>query len=132
MKLFNEIRRQFLNWLIIYRQSGLPIIDLWVDDYRPAPHGWYHAKTYAEAVQAFERYQIGFMALDHDLGEKMTGYDFVKYIVERVEWFEAKWPVNRPFIITSNPIGRDNMTQLIDRYANYEKFKPYDFVARGE
>jgi len=42
---------------------------LWLDDMRPAPIGWLHAKTVAEAIELCERNpQVEKMSLDHDLG----------------------------------------------------------------
>lgn len=131
MNLFQEIRRKFNNWVIRCRikplTKGRETIDLWLDDMRPAPLGWYHATTYEEAALIYWLYygNIRNLALDHDLGQKKTGYDFVKLMVENARHDCAiGWPEVRPFILTSNPVGRDNMQQLIDRYGPYKKYRP--------
>ena len=50
--------------------------------------------------------------LDHDLGEEKTGYDICKYIIEN------NIKLDRVYIHTSNPVGRDNMKQLLERYTD--------------
>lgn len=88
---------------------------LYVDDIR-IPKVWQKdnneiviCRTYAEAIkQVNNNYDV--IDLDHDLGEVKTGYDFCKYIVEN--------NIVAPFIVlhTSNPVGRNNMRQLLERY----------------
>lgn len=89
---------------------------LFVDDLR-MPVKWQDPKynvticrTYAEAIEclAFRKYDV--VDLDHDLGEEKTGYDICKYIVEK--------GINVPTIVThtANPVGRENMAQLLNRY----------------
>jgi hypothetical protein len=123
---FQRVRRRLNNLLIMFRDPEA--IDLWLDDMRPAPWGWYHATTYEEAATIYWDYpnQIRYLALDHDLGQDKTGYDFVKLIVENVGYGCGYWgwPRERPYMLTSNPVGRDNMQQLIDRYGPYKKFRP--------
>lgn len=123
MNLIYRIKRHILNFYVM--QTHPQQIDLWVDDLRPAPFGWYHAVNYQEAIRIFNSRKVDRLALDHDLGETKTGYDFVKYIVEKTEEETAAWPKTRPFIITSNPVGRANMSQLINRYGPYSS---YDFT----
>lgn len=88
---------------------------LYVDDIR-TPNFWDNEKintticrTFGEAIDKLtDNYDV--IDLDHDLGEEKTGYDICKYIVEN----EIKIPI--VVIHTSNPVGRQNMKQLLERY----------------
>ena len=91
---------------------------LWVDDLRGVPNnyiGEYEiiiARNYNEAIRELHRFNYDVICLDHDLGEEKTGYDICKYIVEN----HIYCPEYR--LHTSNPVGRQNMKQLLERYTN--------------
>lgn len=53
--------------------------------------------------------------LDHDLGTVKTGYDICKYIVEH-GLHGIKYHIH-----SMNPVGRQNMDQLLSNYG-YEQF----------
>jgi hypothetical protein len=113
---------------------------LWLDDLRVAPPGWTRAVNMAEAQKLVEEHQIEEMSLDHDLGAmppcyecqfgadacdmgvdscrcdchrqlQPTGYDFCKWMAET-----GRWPSTKPRIHSQNPVGRQNMQAVIDRY----------------
>lgn len=91
---------------------------LWVDDLRPVPNNYrteYEviiARSYDEAIAELGRFRYDVICLDHDLGDGPTGYDLCKYII-------AKDIYCKEFRIhTSNPVGRKNMTELLQRYTN--------------
>lgn len=90
-------------------------VRLWLDDVRPAPEGWLHVKTVAEAKSVLSKIQVLDLSLDHDLGEDETGYDLVKWLAET----HVNWPYNKPTIHSMNPVGRDNMQATIERYGGY-------------
>ena len=48
--------------------------------------------------------------LDHDLGEEKTGYDICKFIIEN------EYPLLGFILHTMNPVGRQNMNQLLIHY----------------
>ena len=91
-------------------------IRLWVDDMRPAPGGFVPCRSYKEAITAFEIFtsednmEIELISLDHDLGEKKTGYDIAKYIVEH------KIPIDFYQVHSMNPVGRENIVHLLNHY----------------
>lgn len=91
---------------------------LWVDDLRGIPNnyiGEYHtviARNYNEAIRELKRFKYDIISLDHDLGEEKSGYDICKYIIEN------NIHCNEFRIHTRNPVGRDNMVQLLRRYTN--------------
>jgi hypothetical protein len=106
---------------------------LWLDDIRPAPDGWEHAKTLAEAcalVIAARARGVEWTdaSLDHDLGfcdecalkcahfcpHFGTGTVFVDWMAQ-----QQSWPTNKPTLHTMNPVGRKRMQQTIDRYGPY-------------
>lgn len=100
---------------------------LWLDDIREPPGEWVDidtardseedldcwvwVKTSFDALVALNRIKISECSFDHDLGEDTTsGYDVVKYMAENDIW---------PDIVkvhSMNPVGRQNMLQLIKRY----------------
>lgn len=93
------------------------MVKLWLDDIRDPVKfgriGWYWAKTYDEAVKAFEMYNVTQASLDHDLtieqtigkddGEK-TGYDFVCWMEER-----QLFPKDGVHVHSANPSGAKRM-----------------------
>jgi hypothetical protein len=110
---------------------------LYLDDLRPCPEGFTIARTVEEAIDIYKKHALSeeskIISLDHDLGGldgtyKRTGYDFCKWLVE--EYYnhsEDGWLF--PDIIylhTSNPVGRNNMFQLLERYA-----PSYTFISRA-
>ena len=91
-------------------------IRLWVDDIRPAPGGFISCRSYKEAITAFEMFtvrdnmEIELISLDHDLGERKSGYDIAKYIVEH------QIPIDFYSVHSMNPVGRENIVQLLNHY----------------
>ncbi|MCM1324792.1 MAG: hypothetical protein NC218_11810 [Acetobacter sp.] len=106
-------------------------IRLWLDDIRPIPQStkyWLHAKSVNEAKVAVEKFfeikeTVGdfeghdtwtlILDLDHDLGKyAKDGGDAIKLL----DWIEAEG-INTTDIVfkihTANPVGRQNMLQVI-------------------
>ena len=95
---------------------------LWVDDIRPAPEGYWLARSVDEAklaIQIAESTHYGLFEtpegvelidLDHDAGE------YAKYggdYIEILDWLEETGR-NYPIRIHSmNPVGRGNMRRII-------------------
>lgn len=89
---------------------------LWVDDLREPPdQSWIWAQTYPEAIRDLSLFegQIEVLSLDHDLGERNTGYD----ILTQIEvWLHGERPYAVPPAIrvhSANPVGRDRMKAAI-------------------
>lgn len=91
---------------------------LWLDDQRPAPRGWLHARSYAEAVRCIRRFgnELAEVSLDHDLcpahtagdySDGRTGYDVLAYLLRT-----GLRPVIH--IHTMNPEGLQRMTDLLE------------------
>lgn len=122
------------------------MISLWLDDIRPAPEGWHHVLTVDEAIQVMSLNNVQRASLDHDLGscdgcyakagidpraknrveqwlEKSaytempncvhlgTGYDLCLWMAEK-----GIWPAEKPMVHSANPVGRQRMRGVIDRY----------------
>src|SRR3990167_2628476 len=110
-------------------------ISLFLDDTRLPSHvgwddnEWLTVRTAKEAFEILKQGNVVDLSLDHDLGMEIittfaggqyteayndttpTGYDLCKWMVEN-----NVWPSGNIYIHSSNPVGRDNMKQLIDRY----------------
>jgi hypothetical protein len=103
------------------------MINVFLDDLRPAPEGFVLAKTVEEAIELVSFQRVNILSLDHDLGGEdgsydKTGYDFCKWLAE--EWlvykerglFDVVIAPKYIYIHTSNPSGRYNMTALLQHY----------------
>lgn len=95
------------------------VIKIWLDDVRPAPDKtWWavksvnQAKIVIRAAEGIEDTTIQ-LSLDHDLGQwAKDGGDGIKLLDWMAET-ERFYPVE---LHTQNPVGRENMQRLIDRY----------------
>lgn len=91
---------------------------LFLDDVRDPPDGtWVVCRTYQQAVDFVDKYGIPHrVSFDHDLGGEKSGFDFAKYLVERDLDIHAM-PMDFDYQVHSaNPVGRDNIRGLLDRY----------------
>lgn len=102
--------------------------NLFLDDERDPPNDgrdWIIARNFSEAAALINSRGLpNHMSLDHDLGEgHMTGYDFVKYVVEVM--IENGMPEDFTFNVHSmNPIGAKNILEYLQwALPNLEKFK---------
>ena len=86
-------------------------INVFLDDLRPCPEGFILARDVKECIKLLENNEVKVLSLDHDLGYNLkTGYDLVKYMVEKDLYPEVI------YLHTANPVGRQNMYQLLERY----------------
>jgi hypothetical protein len=111
---------------------------MWLDDVRPAPEGWVHVKTVAQAQALMRTGMVVEASLDHDLGacpkciengdhigdmttpettfmnwckHWTTGYDLVVWMADT-----GLWPKQKPKVHSANPVGRLRMQGVIERY----------------
>lgn len=95
-------------------------IRLWLDDLRPAPDGWVHAHSVAEAIVVMSRHDTVVVeaSLDHDLGDFAhdggDGYRFVDWMAEH-----DTWPTETLTVHSGNPVGVDRMLGTVDTYGPY-------------
>ena len=83
---------------------------LLIDDERDIPCDII-ARTYGAGVDCLRRLKLACAIFDHDLGElddRRNGYDLMLWAVEN------GFLPNRVQIITSNPVGRAKMQQLLE------------------
>ena len=73
----------------------------------------YH--TAEEAIEGIKNLDSFYIDLDHDLGIGKSGYDIAKYIVEN------QLPCKGYRIHSMNPVGRQNIDQLLSHY-HYWRF----------
>ncbi len=88
------------------------MINIFLDDLRKCPNGFILARNYQECINLLTQNQVSILSLDHDLGSEYepTGYDVCKYIIEHDLFPKSV------YLHTSNPVGRMNMYQLLERY----------------
>lgn len=118
------------------------MVNLWLDDVRPAPDGWVWVKTVEEAKEYLLRKGprglpiVVAMSLDHDLGccpECLKGRTAEQWLEEHnylsmpncthfgtgydlVCWMEetGNWSRKVPSVHSANPAGRQKMTLAIE------------------
>lgn len=83
---------------------------LWVDDLRPAPDGWYWAKSSSDALLALGSQDWDVMSLDHDLGGDDTTRPVVLWLAEH-----GGWP-REVRVHSANPVGVEWLTAMVARY----------------
>jgi hypothetical protein len=95
-------------------------VKVWLDDERPAPAGWVHARTFEEAIWLSAEAEE--MSLDHDLGEydadgrELTGYDVLLFIEQLCRDEFGNWNGWRPprlHVHSANPPARQRMEAAI-------------------
>jgi len=92
---------------------------LFMDDERfPADNDpdWKIARSVGQAKALVEENGLPYyMSLDHDMGEELTGYDFVKWLCEWIIQNDAKW-THKFYVHSQNPIGAKNMRMYLDSF----------------
>ena len=98
---------------------------LWIDDWRPAPTGFFHCETTNHAITTIEilrnrEHSIELIDIDHDAGNFASdGGDYIKVL----EWMEREGINDIPIRIHSqNPVGVQNMRLIIQRNGWKEVF----------
>ena len=93
-------------------------LNIWLDDIRPAPYGYVWVKSVNQAQRAILGAEnlgedIFELNLDHDLGDyAKDGGDGIKLVLWLAET-NRYYPIE---LHTMNPVGRENMQAIIDRY----------------
>lgn len=106
---------------------------LWVDDIRPAPEGWYQARSVNVAKEMIiaNWENIEMLSIDHDSGDyNKWGGDYINILkwLEEAEYQYNKKIVTFPIQIHSmNPVGVQNMRNII-QYNNWKEipFEGFD------
>lgn len=111
---------------------------MWLDDIRPAPDGWTHVTSVAQAKVYLKQGCVEIASLDHDLGaceECLGGRTAVQWLYESNYesmpncqhvgsgydlccWMEetGHWPKGKPNVHSANPVGRAKMEMAINRH----------------
>ena len=93
------------------------LVKIWLDDIRDAPSGYIHVRSVNDAKLIINRFiERGYemeLDLDHDLGDYANdggdGICLVCWLAENKIYPTIK-------VHTMNPVGRENMQAIIDRY----------------
>jgi hypothetical protein len=84
-------------------------VRLWLDDERPAPAGWRHVRTAAEALEALQAGGVVEISLDHDLGEPSAGTGYEVACAIEAAAAEGQLGMLRWRVHSANPVGRAKM-----------------------
>lgn len=106
---------------------------IWLDDERPRPdNDWTHCHSVNEILTLLPHINMeeAEISLDHDLGEFAPeggdGYQVVLWMAG-----EEKWPA-RINVHSANPVARERMLGVIDRYGGYtEKVTSFGMPRSG-
>jgi hypothetical protein len=91
---------------------------LWLDDIRPCPDGYMHARSVNEAINLLEAHDCECASLDHDLGDYAEdGGDGFKLVLWMAE--HGRWPSQGIRVHSANAPGMRRMLADIDRYSPY-------------
>lgn len=91
---------------------------VWLDDERPMPPEFdIWLRTADSAIRILRVGGITRISLDHDLGEKLTGYDVAKFIEEAA--YKKTLAPMEVTIHSANAVGRKNMEVAIRRANMY-------------
>lgn len=88
---------------------------IWLDDIRTAPDGfvWCHSVNEAKATIESASEAITLFDCDHDLGDYAhDGGDGIKLL----DWLAETGRFYPIRLHTMNPVGRENMQRLLERY----------------
>jgi hypothetical protein len=82
---------------------------IWLDDFRPAPHGWRRARRAEEVIRLLKTGRVTEISLDHDLGDQNfgTGYEVLVWLEQEVVKHGFLPPKIK--IHTANPAARMRM-----------------------
>lgn len=95
--------------LLASNAERLSPVKVWLDDERPAPEGWTHARTSAEAIAAIEgAVTLEAVSLDHDLDT--TGADTGMAVLDHLIRYET-WPARLSF----HTANKDAHAALVSR-----------------
>lgn len=97
------------------------MVKIWLDDERVAPTGYIHFHSVNETVDFIKNsgYTNILLDLDHDLGEySYDGGDAIKLVYWLIEnGYNENADYTFTFNLhTMNPVGRENMKAMIERY----------------
>jgi hypothetical protein len=91
--------------------------NLFLDDTRSPQNDktWDVVRTHAEFIRTIERRGMpSLISFDHDLGEKKSGYDCAKWLIEYCMKTSKELPEYR--VHSQNPVGKANIRALLENY----------------
>lgn len=88
---------------------------IWIDDLRKSPEDWWwfgDSETTINFFEFFKKFKIKVevISFDHDLGGDDTTRPIVLWMAENDFWPEEC------YVHTANPVGREWLTGMIERY----------------
>ena len=101
-------------------QCDSEVVRIWLDDERPAPDGYYPCHSVNKAKELIIKCEqdgskIAVIDCDHDLGDYSEDGG---YGIKLLEWLAERGTFYPIELHTMNPVGRENMQQILDRYWN--------------
>ena len=113
-------------------------INVFMDDVRVPPIGWVCTRTVSETQELLRKGVVEHLSLDHDMGAcdecirerrdvgdmltpETTFFSWCKHAsdgTKLVQWMieTNTWPRKKPTVHSANPVGRQRMQGMIERY----------------
>ncbi len=102
------------------------MMDVWMDDLRPAPEGWTWVKTVEETISLLQAGEVEALSLDNDLGDdELEGYHVVDWLSENGKWPELLC------VHTNNAVRGRYMRDVITATGLYTRPVPVEFRVNG-
>lgn len=118
-------------------------MNVWLDDIRPAPEGWYRTKHINEIKDMLVKGEVDNLSLDNDLGfsdicsrcemlDNCINCNCFCHIphplaegYKLVDWMEENncWPKNKPTVHSNNVVAKRRMEAIINKH--------YDAILKG-
>lgn len=92
---------------------------IFLDDLRDPPdNGWIVLRSFDEYTRWLSDNGIPtVISFDHDLGEGPTGYDALKWTIEKYLDGQLDFPKDFTYYVHSaNPIGKKNIVSMMDNF----------------
>lgn len=85
------------------------------------------ARNYHHGIACLLTLRVTHLYMDHDLGEEKTGYDVLKFLFYHILKDFKIDPPKFIQLVTSNPVGRENMKKLLisEGYTSKNEFDFY-------
>jgi hypothetical protein len=114
-----------MTWNLFIDDERWPLDATWAEWYGKR-NEWMVARTWIEVCELIDTYGMpDFISFDHDLGPEeiyLTGYKIAQEIVNKDISGEWAIPENFSFYVHSqNPVGRQNIEGLLNRYLQFKK-----------
>jgi len=98
-------------------------LKIWLDDKRVNPDGFVWIKSASEVIKILENdlIEIEYISFDHDLGQKLSGYNVAQEIEKLC--FQKKIKCPDWNVHSANPTGKQNIIKAMTQAEKFSNLK---------